>query len=132
MKRSDVNEEDKFYTGKASEVVRQLALLGYALIWLFKRDTPAGPTIPIEFQASAFFLTLALLLDFIQYVSGAIGWPLYNKSLYRKSVPVESEVTPPGALYYPTYFAFFAKIAALILGYLCLLDQLYSSRQLFA
>jgi hypothetical protein len=132
MKRSNVDEEDKFYSGKTSDVVRQLALLGYAIMWVLKRDTPSGPAVSTEFQLPALFLALSLLLDFVQYFSGAIGWTWYNKSLYKAKVEPEANVTPPGRVYYAAYTAFFGKIVFLILGYVWLLYRLGWSNKLFA
>jgi hypothetical protein len=132
MKRSDVDEEDKFYTGKASDVMRQLALLGYAVIWIFKKETTHGPAVPSELKWSAILFGVALFLDFVQYVSGAIGWTFYNKSLYKRHVDRDEDVDPPSGLYYLAYAAFFGKIVALAIAYLFLLYRLYSSPALFA
>ncbi len=132
MKRSSVDDEDKFYSGKTSDVVRQLALLGYAIIWVFKLDTSSGPAVPREFQLPALFLALSLLLDFVQYVSGAIGWTWYNKSLYKAQIEAEANVTPPGRVYYAAYTAFFGKILFVTLGYVWLLYRIGWASKLFA
>lgn len=132
MKRSEVDEEDKFYTGKASDVVRQLSLLGFAMIWIFKRETPAGPAVPLELRISAILFAAALLFDFLQYVVGATGWVWYNKKLYRLNTSRDAIVTPPDRLYYPAYIAFYAKVALVVLAFVALLYQLSLKSSLFA
>src|SRR5438094_1491603 len=117
MKRSAVTEEYVFYTGKASEVVRQLALLGFALIWIFKTDVDSGPVIPKSFLGASFLLLVALTADFLQYAFGAGLWAWYDEKLRRESVEPDADVRPPDRVYVPSRTCFYAKLVALTVAY---------------
>jgi len=45
MKLKDAREIYYFYSGKTSDLVRQLGLAGIAVIWLFKYDAQGIPKI---------------------------------------------------------------------------------------
>jgi hypothetical protein len=133
VKRSDVYKEFEFYTGKASDVVRQLALAGFALIWLFKRDTSTGPVVPIEFRFAAVLLLLAILFDFLQYSVASVVWERYKNQFSAEPPASENqEIIPPDRIYYPGAFFYYAKIVALVIGYVALLIQFGANKSIFA
>ena len=133
MTRSDVYEEFKFYTGKASDVVRQLALAGFAVVWLFKQDTKAGPTIPRDFKSALVFLLLALLFDFLHYSVASVVWERYKDELsHRPATGVNEDVQSPPSVYYPGAFFYYSKIVTLAIAYGVLLWEIGASHSIFA
>lgn len=48
MKLKDAREHYYFYSGKTSDLVRQLGLAGIAVIWLFKSDVQGIPKISLS------------------------------------------------------------------------------------
>jgi len=66
MKLDDIREQYWFYSGKASDISRQLALAGIGVVWIFKVDQPGLPKIPDALRAPMAFLVLALFFDFFQ------------------------------------------------------------------
>jgi hypothetical protein len=131
MKRSAVTAEYEFYTGKTSEVVRNLALAGFALIWLFKRDTDAGPLVPTVFLWPAFVLLLTLTADFLHYAFGAPLWGWYDEEHNRLKTPKEQEVKPPKFIYWILRGFFYTKLVLLVTAYVWLLSVLASNRNVF-
>jgi len=75
MKLDDYRETFYSYTGKASDISRQLAFAGIAIIWIFKKDLPgAGLTVPRELIVPGLLIVLALGFDLLQYCLGTVIW----------------------------------------------------------
>jgi hypothetical protein len=64
---------------KSSEIMRQLALGGIAIIWIFKVDAGQRQTIPTELFWPGLFLVLALLCDLVQYIVKSEWWRIVTK-----------------------------------------------------
>lgn len=62
----------------ASDVARQLALAGFAVLWVFKIDTVAGPRVPHAYLPAAISFGLALLLDLLQYGAASAVWSIHR------------------------------------------------------
>ena len=75
-----------YYTGKVSELARQLSLAGIGIIWLFKGDGSKTPLIHPQMRAAAGLLLVALILDFLQYVIGAAHYTKWTVRLERDGV----------------------------------------------
>ena len=60
-------------TGKASDVARQLAFVGFGVVWIFRVGT-TGITVPIEIAPAAIGFALALIFDALQYGIAAQKW----------------------------------------------------------
>ena len=125
MKFKEIKENGRYATGKASEIIRSLALSGYALIWIFKRDVKGG-----EFRLDAWLLlpaalfALAIFLDLLQYV-------LVGREFRSVKAPADSsnpkdpnfdrdevEMPPPRVPWADRIY--YAKIATLAFGYVLL------------
>jgi hypothetical protein len=74
------------YTGKVSDLVRQLSLAGIAIIWLFKGDGSKTPLVNPQMQTAAGLLLVALILDFLQYVLGAAHYTRWTIRLERDGI----------------------------------------------
>ena len=105
------------FSGKASDVARQLAFAAIAVIWLFKKDAPKGQlTIPHELIFPGFLVLLALAADFLQYVAAAVTWHLYYLYLERKGITDHSSW-----LVRTTTVLFYIKVVAVIWAYALIL-----------
>lgn len=81
MKISEARDFYYFYTGKTSEIVRQLALAGIAVVWIFK----TGQTqLPSELILPLNLIIGTLILDLLQYFVAATIWGLYSR--YQEKV----------------------------------------------
>jgi hypothetical protein len=131
VKRSEADAEYAFYTGKASDLVRQLALGGFAVIWLFKTDTTSGPTVPEDFRVTAVFLLASLAADFAQYAVSAPLWHWFKRKLELDGLKPDDTFTAPDWLYYAPDALFYVKLVALALAYACLIFALLGNAHVF-
>jgi hypothetical protein len=109
---------DAYYThsGKASDVSRQLALAGIALVWVFKIGS--GPlALPAELVRPAFAFVLTLLLDVLQYAFAALIWGAFARQRERSSTNPDADFDAPAQLNWPALLCFWAKLASITIGY---------------
>ncbi len=124
MKLKDVREAYQFYTGKASDIVRQLSFAGLATIWLFKEGVGQRQHVPHELFMPGALIVSALAADFLHYLVGSAVWGSYNRHKERSGTAVTDEFEAPPALNWPTMVLFWLKVAFLLLSYGLLLSFL--------
>jgi hypothetical protein len=113
-------------SGKTSDIARQLSLAGVAFIWIFSGGnvvtTSQGHLVVTnDLLAAGLCFVIALGLDLLQYVYrsiafGFLGWFREKKLQNNKVI----DTLVPRPLNYPTLFCFWAKVAAVITGYIFL------------
>ena len=134
---------------RPSEIVRQLALAGIAVIWIFKT---VQSQIPPELVLPLALIAVTLVLNFFQYFLAAIIWGLFSrhqekvadkdaistrKHVHRrlhintrglqvpKSEAVAFEFQAPRELNWPGIACFYFKAASLITAYGFIFKYLY-------
>jgi hypothetical protein len=114
---------DDFYTfsGKASDISRQLAFAGIAIIWLFKKDTLPGLSIPRELLLSGIFILLSLALDLVHYCLASLVWRLYYRGKEKSGTSEDEELHHSEWLERPLWILFAAKIFFVLLAYIWIL-----------
>jgi hypothetical protein len=120
--------EKDFYefSGKASEISRQLAFAAIAVIWLFKTDMPTGhPTIPHDLIVPGILIIAALAIDLLQYITATVTWRLYYRHLEKKHIARVSEHSK--WLELPIWGLFGIKIVLVIVAYIFILLFLVSA-----
>jgi hypothetical protein len=120
---------ETFYTfsGKASDLSRQLAFAGLAIIWLFKRDNLAGLSIPRELLWPGVLIVLSLGLDMLHYVSASAIWRYFYRSQEKAGVDEDKLLTHEAYLEWPIYFFFCAKITIVLAAYVLLVNYFWSA-----
>jgi hypothetical protein len=113
------------FSGKTSDVARQLAFAAIAIIWIFRDSDGAHQLLPDKLIVPAFTVMLALALDFAQYVSGTFIWGFFHRFKERGGVEADTEIKASPWLNKPILFFFIAKILSLILGYILILSFLW-------
>ena len=110
---------ETFYTfsGKASDLNRQLAFAGIATIWLFKRDVSGTPTLPHELYLPTFLLILSLAFDMLHYCVAASIWRWVYRSKEKAGVGEKVNVHHSETLELPIYGLFVLKIVCLFVAY---------------
>jgi hypothetical protein len=118
------------YSGTASEIVRQLAFAGIAVIWLFRvggEDAGGVGFSPALLWPLAGF-TVTLVLDLLQYVLSAIAWWLFYMSTERqiraKTLAADAKVDTPWLVLLPNYICFFGKLVAIAVSYFFLMAHI--------
>ena len=127
MKLAYLRERYSYYSGKASDIVRQLAFAGIALLWLFKTEVDKQWKIPVELLPAATLVVLTLLLDFLQYVVGSMVWAGYNASKERAGTTEDADFLAPRPINWLTNFFFWTKIVTTIIAY-CLILRFLANR----
>jgi hypothetical protein len=117
VKLQDYRDAFYEYSGKASDLSRQLAFAGIALIWLFKKDTISGPSIPHELLLPGIFIVLALALDMFHYCLGSLIWRRFYRKGEEAGADEERELDHSVWLELPIYAVFILKIIFVFLAY---------------
>ena len=113
-----------YFTGKASDIVRHLALAGVALIWVFRIDHSVGiDVVPNGLRIPAILIVGCLALDLLQYVWGSAAWGIYSRFKevrIQKGKQKETEFWAPRWINWPTNGLFISKIVAMVWAYVLL------------
>lgn len=125
MKLDDIKAEYHFYTGKVSDLARQLAFAGIAVIWIFKVDEKGAPKIPHPMLAPTAALVLSLLFDFLQYTFGAIAYHIRFETAERRKkkykLPADQEFKVSRRLVLrPMDVLFYLKAICVVIAYVLL------------
>jgi hypothetical protein len=89
VKLQDYRNDSYTFSGKASDLNRQLCFAGIALIWLFKSDVGGHTTIPLILVWAGALIVVSLTLDMLHYLIGWYTW----RSFYLQREGTASEDT---------------------------------------
>jgi hypothetical protein len=117
MKLQDYREDFYTYSGKASDVNRQLAFAAIAIIWIFKKDVAGQLTVPQQLLVPGMLIVAALALDLLHYISAAITWYLFYRYKEKVNTPEDREIDHSIWLVVPLNLMFGGKIILVMLTY---------------
>lgn len=121
MKLAEVRENYTYFSGKASDIARQLALAGIALIWIFKTQVGEQYRVPKELLPAAGFVVLALILDFLHYIVASLCWAIFNRFKEYRGTKEDDDFLAPGQINWPSLVFFWTKLIATIAAYVYIL-----------
>src|SRR5438105_6305291 len=103
MTIADLKEEYYFATGTVSTVVRQMALAGIAVIWIFKvgKDT-GGITFTPNMLVPLRLFILVLVADLLQYAYKGAVWGAIHHYYWNKFKKADHDVEPSRFWNWPT------------------------------
>lgn len=110
MNLMDLQRAKDNNTAKASELVRQFAFAGIAVVWLLRSANAAEP-IPLALVPALVLFGIALTCDLLQYVLNSLIWTVYYRRKLKQHIAETTEFQEPAAITLPGYILFFAKIA---------------------
>ena len=113
-------KEADFFTGKLSDINRQMALAGIAIIWIF-RTTDQSNLIPDPLKPALSFLVLSLVVDLAHYLYGSIVWSSYVRYHEHRKTKSKEEIEPHIVWKLITYVFLLLKVTFLIIAYLRLM-----------
>ena len=120
MKHSEIIKRSHEFTGKASEISRQMVLAGVGIIWLFK--DPNSNTLDNCTIWPLLFLGGAVVIDLAQYVIGGVVWKRFYDKIDKTIRPEDDpEVAAPASLSTPLYVLFFIKLGLTIVSYILII-----------
>lgn len=124
MKLSDYRNTYYEFSGKASDVARNLSFAGIALIWIFMVAGDPVPKIPKRLILPAALLALTLAFDLLQYISATLIWGLFQWYHERKlnDTSEDPDLDAPTFLKWPQFIFFVLKLCTIILAY-CLITK---------
>ncbi len=127
MNLKEAREFYYFYTGKTSEIVRQLALAGIAVIWLFRQSIDDRQLIHPDLVLPLQLIVAGLACDLVQYAVSAGSWGMYQRRKELQGVQDETEFKAPRQMNWVPLFPFVVKIVLVVWAYLELLSYLSSA-----
>jgi uncharacterized membrane protein len=123
MKLQTVRESYYFYTSKASDLARQLAIAAIAAAWLFKAEQATGSfRLPALAWIAGALAGATLLLDILQYVVGGAVWGRIMHQHEKAYLDKASETDVPTNNQIPKWIRrlYRAKVSTIIACYLSL------------
>ena len=119
MKLEDARDAYESFSGKASDIIRQLSLAGVGLIWVFKSVGTSFSNLALDpaLLKAALFIFVTLLFDFLQYLVGTGIWFAYYRYKEGKGTSGTEEFLVPPQLNWPMWTLFYLKSATLLVAY---------------
>jgi hypothetical protein len=102
---------------KVSEILRQYALAGIALIWVFKGSGANAFGLDTKLLKASLWIIGAIGADFLQYVATSYIWFGYFRSKEKKDKNLDQQFTVSRYINLPNQILFAVKIAALFTAY---------------
>ena len=129
MKLAEYRSTYYEYTGKLSDIVRQLNFAGIAVVWIFKvgQETGGIPFAQCLLWPMGLFV-LSLGFDLLHYIYASIAWGLFHRCKEKNGVNESEEIQARREINWPTNIFFWAKVAASLAGYSILI--IYIAAQL--
>jgi len=126
MKLSEYRKTYYDLSGKTSDIARQLAFAGIALVWLFKQDTKPIPTIPKPLLLPTALLACALASDLLHYAIATLIWGNFQwRKEKDKNVDEDPNLSAPRYYNYPALTFFTAKLLFVIIAYLLIISYIF-------
>lgn len=119
MKLHDYRETYYEFSGKASDIARNLAFAGIALVWIFKVADGSTPIIPKDLLFPTVLLALTLALDLLQYVSATAIWGFFQWYQEKKLTDISEnpDLAAPKWFKLPQLFFFILKLVVVLIAY---------------
>ena len=127
-KLSDFRADYQWFSGKASDVARQLSFAGIALIWIFKIDGKPIPIIPEKLLSPAVLFILTLTFDLLQYSVASLIWGAFARYQEKKRDKINEDPVLSAPKYYnwPSISFFWAKLIFVFWAYALIFKYVFS------
>lgn len=119
MNLKELKDDINYYSGKASEIARYLALSGFGVIWITKN----GDTFNQLALNALFMFALSLAIDFLHYFVASIGYEILRRYKEYKNDNADFKINKYVNLFF--WFTFLMKSFTMIIGYYYLLKFLF-------
>jgi len=129
MKLSEYRKIYYDLSSKASDVARQLAFAGIALVWLFKQDAKPIPIIPSSLLLPTALLACALAFDLLQYIFGAFIWGNFQwrKEKNKNTTNKDPDLSAPRCYNWPALSFFSLKLISIVIAYFLIIKFVFNS-----
>lgn len=116
-KLSEFKEDYYYFTGKLSDINRQIAFAAIALIWVFKKGKEVDFQIDDGLILPAILIVCALAFDIFQYIYQSITWSIFYTIKNRQHKKEDKKLKSPEYLNYPAWFFFCIKVVLVLIAY---------------
>ena len=121
---SDARENYYFYSGKLSDVVRQLNLVGIAIFWIFNTgDKTGGIPYSNNLLWPLSLMVASLAVDMLHYALATLFWGSYQRYKEQRVTLDETFKAPPW-INWPSLVCIVAKTLLCAAGFILLLGYL--------
>lgn len=127
MKLKDYKKEYQWYSGKASDIVRQLSFAGIAIIWIFKAQSQNLPTIPDALLLPLVLFCVSLASDLLQYLFGYLIWFSFFRFQEINGVNDDDEIKHNSFWPLPLHILMLIKVLAVMVAYYKLIVFIYNA-----
>ena len=127
MNVKDARVEYHYFSGKVSEIARQLCLASIALVWIFKTDVGGRQQVPGELLPATLLAVGGLASDFLQYLYGSLAWGYFQRKKeleVRRAEPSIDSFHAPRWINWPTLTFFWLKLILTAATYTLLFSYL--------
>jgi hypothetical protein len=124
MKLSEYKNDLYTFTGTLSDINRQIAFAGIALIWIFKKTNGGESVINSELVFPAILLASSLGVDMLQYIYQSIAWAIFHRKHEKIKTEDDPELLASPYMNYPSWFLFSIKVILVIIAYIWIIDFL--------
>ena len=127
MKLEEYKKDSYEFSKLTSDLVRQFAFAGIAIIWIFKFDKIEQHLIPPALIKPLLFFVATLAFDLFQYLVPTIIWTIFFRYYEKKNKgKTEVDIKASGWLSSPGWFCFILKIITLAIGYIYIVSFIIS------
>ena len=127
MKLSEAREHYYYFSGKLSDISRQLCFAGIAVVWIFAvKEGSSSYHLPPELLWPLGFFVFGLALDLLHYGVAAASWGIIHRLKESSGVGEEADIRTPAKINYVPVTFFWAKVCATLIGYVLLLSAFVS------
>ncbi len=117
MKLSEYRDDYYTFTGKLSDINRQLAFAGIALIWIFKQGNGSNVSIEKALLIPAILIVISLAMDMLQYAYQSITWAIFYTYYKGQGKSEDDKIKSSKFLNYPSWVLFTFKVLLTIISY---------------
>ena len=117
MKLRDALQNYYDYSGKASDIIRQLGLGAIAIVWVFRTGNSESLAIPAQLFLPLKLVVLGLAFDLLQYAIGAFVWSLFHRRQENSGIGEEQAFDAPREINWPAVFFFYSKVVLILAAY---------------
>lgn len=127
MKLGDIRDDYYTYSGKLSDISRNMCFAGIAVIWALRLGEAGSSGIPYsdKLLTPLVYFALSLAMDFIQYAWSTAATGIVNSVYWKKHKDNDVEVEFPSWLNHISILLFFIKLLFSFIGIAALILYLW-------
>jgi hypothetical protein len=131
MNLSEARGHYYFFSGKLSDVNRQLCFAGIAVVWIFAiKDSTGHITLPGELTRPLYCFVLGLSFDLVHYAISALSWGVLQRCKEVEGTSETADFLAPAYVNRIPILMVFLKVLSNMAGYVLMI--IYMSKTVFS